>query len=1686
MKYKNHFRYIFTIWSLILFHSIVNGQIHFSSTPIDSTNQGNNYSYNFTTSNINGTPVITHSILPDWLNFSMNTDSTGYLSGIPTQADIDTFSITLYASDDSNETSQTFDLIVYNVNDTPSFSSTEITTATEGLMYSYNITTEDLDNDSRTISSSLLPVWLTLEDNNNGTAILYGIPLDNHVGNNHVVLNVSDGSLSSNQDFHINVEANTPPSFLTTAVNEATQDIEYAYNISVSDINGNEVTLSCSTLYDWLSFSDNGYGTAILSGIPNATQVNNYLISIIASDGIDKTTQTFTLSVNNVNDTPVFQSSPITLATEDFLYQYKIEASDLDDDSLHFSAITIPSWLNLTDSLNGKATLWGTPENNNVGTFPVQISVFDGITTINQSFNITVENTNDAPVIYINQSIFLSFTENDTAKTLFSDFTIEDVDNTAITSATISFTNSSYSQTEDIINFTNQSSISGSWNSLTGVLTLTGNATQLAYQQAIRSITFENTSENPSILTKYVDITVSDGIDQSNQVIKTIQITPVNDIPVTTDFNISTAESTSIDIELLNYVSDAENSLNLNSIIVNPTPSNGSVSINHTNAIITYTPNGGYSGIDSFTYIICDNLNACGNGTIKVNISNETPVLINDTAETNEDTPVKIDVLHNDTDLQNNINKATLTITTQPLHGKAEVLTTENVILYTPDLNYNGNDKFSYSVCDETSYCDEAQVSIQINPINDKPNAINDNIFTGENTSINITVLNNDNDSNDALGGIDASSLNIVTFPQNGSVIILPNYTINYTPYFGFYGNDTIKYSISDIGYPIPTLKDTAFVFIEVSRKSPVAINDTAQTNEDTQLNIPVINNDYDSGNDINPSTVTITTPPKNGTVLSTSGGIISYLPSQNFFGSDSLIYYVKDYTGLASNKATVHIFVKPVNDPPVTYNASYNTSEDSSLVIPFSDITSDPENNISFETFTISSNPENGSVSTIIGLKSIIYSPNAGFSGNDQFSFIIADTNGLTSNISTISVFVSNEAPTAKDDSIKTQEDTLILFNVTTNDKDPQNNLDTTSVQIIIPPANGIAIVNKLNGLIEYTPNENFFGTDIFEYIVYDKDGYNDRAKVTIIIQPINDYTFAINDTIAANEDNTLKINILDNDFDIDGFINISSLSIIENTKNGTCTVDSISGNIVYVPDFNFFGYDSLIYKICDDSAACATAKVLIEIIAVNDPPIANNDIAQVISKQSKIIDVLKNDTDADNNIDTTSLRIITAPLHGIVQIVSGGKLQFTSNNGYSGIDFIEYEICDYNNSCDIARVNINIMLENIAPNAITDFFTIYEDQQSIFDVLANDYDQNDNIDTTSLQIITPPTNGHATEYTNGTITYRPNANFFGSDQIIYSICDNYTNSLCDQDTVFITILPVNDQPFANNDNEQVFDGEESRFLISENDYDIESTDTLTYKLANYPDYGLTIYNLSNTGEFIITPASGSYCNDLFFKYIVCDQTNSCDTADILIYVNPKDSDNDGIPDFIENKNIDTDSDSIHDYLDTDSDNDNIPDSIESGIKNICNDLPLDTDGDNIPDYIDTDSDNDNKPDLEEGINDCDNDGLLNYIDNNDNCDLNNIPNTFSPNNDGVNDFFIIPIIKNTKEYPKNEIIIFNRWGSEVYKMTNYDNRWNGRASNSAFGSDILPEGTYFYILKLRKKDNNEIIINGTLYLKH
>jgi hypothetical protein len=243
------------------------------------------------------------------------------------------------------------------------------------------------------------------------------------------------------------------------------------------------------------------------------------------------------------NFAPLFLSDPQTEILENSFYTYQYLANDIDGDPLDYDVVEKPAWLSWNE---GTRTLYGTPVNEDVGLSDVSIMVSDSKVDVYQDFQITVHNVNDAPQLSGIEGSALSFTEGDDPVNLTASILVTDVDDINIESASVSIT-TNYRNGEDVLSFTNTANITGTWNSSSGVLSLAGSDTKANFQAAIRTVTYENVSEDPTAVARTISFRIYDGDDYSNTLTRNISIIPVNDPPVITGhLSVSTPEDDTV------------------------------------------------------------------------------------------------------------------------------------------------------------------------------------------------------------------------------------------------------------------------------------------------------------------------------------------------------------------------------------------------------------------------------------------------------------------------------------------------------------------------------------------------------------------------------------------------------------------------------------------------------------------------------------------------------------------------------------------------------------------------------------------------------------------------------------------------------------------------------------------------------------------------------------------------------------------------------------------------------------------------------------------------------------------------------------------------------------------------------------------------------------------------------------
>jgi VCBS repeat-containing protein len=375
-------------------------------------------------------------------------------------------------------------------------------------------------------------------------------------------------------------------------------------------------------------------------------------------------------------------------------------------------------------------------------------------------------------------------------------------------------------------------------------------------------------------------------------------VTAVNDAPVAVADSASVAEDGTVNVNVLSNDTDPENDTLTVAAVTQG--AHGAVVINP-DKTVKYTPSANYNGSDTFTYTISDGNGGSATGTVTMTVTavNDAPVAVADSASVAEDGTVNVNVLSNDTDLEN--DTLSVTAVTQGAHG-AVVINPDKTVKYTPAANYNGPDAFTYTISDGNGGSATGTVTMTVTAVNDAPVAVADSASVAEDGTVNVNVLANDTDiENDTL------TVTAVTQGAHGAVVINPDKTVKYTPAANYNGSDAFTYTVSD-GHGGSA---TASVSVTVTavNDAPVAVNDAASTVAEVAVTVSVLANDVDVDG---PSLlITSVTQGAHGSIVLNAGQTtVTYTPAASWIGPDSFTYTISDGAG-GSATATVSLTVQ-------------------------------------------------------------------------------------------------------------------------------------------------------------------------------------------------------------------------------------------------------------------------------------------------------------------------------------------------------------------------------------------------------------------------------------------------------------------------------------------------------------------------------------------------------------------------------------------------------------------------------------------------------------------------------------------------------------------------------------------------------------------------------------------------------
>ncbi|MCK0132658.1 gliding motility-associated C-terminal domain-containing protein, partial [Flavobacteriaceae bacterium F08102] len=629
----------------------------------------------------------------------------------------------------------------------------------------------------------------------------------------------------------------------------------------------------------------------------------------------------------------------------------------------------------------------------------------------------------------------------------------------------------------------------------------------------------------------------------------------------------------------------------------------------------------------------------------------------------------------------------------------------------------------------------------------------------------------------------------------------------------------------------------------------------------------------------------------------------------------------------------------------------------------------------------------------------------------------------------------------------------------------------------------------------------------DLADGIADDDESIEDQIVINFLPTAQNDALFVVENST----NNSLKV-LLDNGNGVDDFgrdgASTNPIVIAAGPTNGTATVDDngtandpTDDFIRYTPSTDFVGIDTFTYTIEDSNGDVSTAMVSIEVLVDTD---GDNvpDIYDIDDDNDGIIDTVEGaltddqdndgyvnslDIDADNdgipdNVEAQETDNYIAP-SGIDSDGNGLDDAYESSPGAGeGLNPVNTDNTDMPDYLDTDSDNDNVpdYIEgnDFNHDGIADrvLLSIDTDEDGLDDGfegadLHDGFDVNDEIDNPQDDL--PDTDGtENVDYRDidddgdGVLTYDEDLNGNGDpfdDDTDNDLQPNYLDIDDDGDGI-LTIV----EGTGNNDSDAYPD-----YLDIDADGDgipdnIEAQPTVGYIEPSGID------------------ADGNGLDDAYGEGgIIPVNTDGVDDPDYL----DDDSDNDGVYDYIEGHDFDHDGHPDVEEIGVDTDGDGLDDGYEGAnvndidandeIDDPANQLPnFDATDDPLTtddlDYRDIDDDNDGELTADEDSNengvwyddDCDADGKPNYLDTT-SCTI--IPNAFSPNGDGDNDTFIIPLLS---KYPNFSLEIFDRWGQKVHEYSNkgkgLPDWWDGYSTGKMTMDEIekVPVGTYYYII--------------------
>ena len=1191
-------------------------------------------------------------------------------------------------------------------------------------------------------------------------------------------------------------------------------------NVAGNDGDPDSITDPIDTSLDWFKFTNptngivNSFTTAgTFTYTPNAGFVGNdsFQYYVVDHCGLYAISTVY-LSVVGPNLNPTANNQTITTLSEDLVFTSSLQSlvTDPENDVITFTLVTAPSSGNLVLSSNGSYSY--TPAPNFTGNVSFTYNACDVVGQCAQAtVNLTINNVDNDPPQLTNDNKIVNEDSSGLINVALNDF-----DDTGM------LTYSIFSQPTN------------------GVVTLVNSNGQFNYTPAGNYFGFDS-----------FQVQACDGVNCATSIVS-IQINGINDAPTATPFLLSLPEDTNSSGSITTIIDAEPNAL------VYSTPGGNSIAgltIN-SNGTYQYSAPANYFGTQSITVQGCDPQNLCVTTTLTVTVNsvNDLPITQNDVFTINEDQVFNGNLANGEYDVEG----SSLSYSISATATGAQINSSGNgQFTYTPANNWFGTETLNVNVCDDQNGCTTTTLTITVNSVNDLPTALPVNLTTTE-----------DNPIIDQLSGfvsdVETAQLNysLLAAPANGTLNIANSGLITYSPPANYSGVSSATFEACDANGAC--VSGIISLTVTAVNDAPQAQNITLNINEDQTSN-GIANGitDVDHAN----LSITITAAAQHGEFNLGANGSYSYIPNDNYFGTDFISYTVCDPLGLCANGQFI-VNIASVEDFPQVTGESLAVVEGN--VLNGNAASNDSDGDGDLLTYQLLGSAQNGTL-VFNSNGTFSYTSNPGFLGNESVNYMVCDANNNCASATlSIDVLTANTPPTAISSALTSMEDEVINGNLMTSITDAEGGVFVFTT--LTAPIHG-TLQWTTGGNYSYIPDSNYYGTDSFIYRACDNGGLCTEAEVSITIGAINDAPIAVAESASVNEDGALSITVSENDLDAEG--DAIAYSIVTGGEFGTSEIDA-NGNVSYIPNPNYFGLDFITYSLCDALNACTQAVLEIEVFSVNDAPDASQ--TNINLQEDEAIE--SNLTNLVDHVDSEMLFFGTmiAPANGTVTIQNTGEYTYQPNSNYYGNDQFTYLVCDPAGACDTASISIVIASVNDAPIAVSDAIEIEEDQTFEYNIAANDSDaENDELTYTLLN---SPLLGVATLSTNGNLSFVPFDNAYGLETLYIEICD--AQGTCSEGVVTINIQSINDLPTLSAFTVSLNEDESVNSAITDIASDVEDSN-LTFVVTNDASNGILTFN--EDGTFSYQPTE-NYNGTENINFTVCDNEGGCSNGTFSIEV--------------------------------------------------------------------------------------------------------------------------------------------------------------------------------------------------------